>query len=314
MIDQHSHLLVIEDEEILRDILINTLSAQGYVVHAVTTGVDTLRLIDEHAGTLDAILLDRLLPDMDSLTLLPQIKAIPALKHVPVIIQTSLTAAEDVAAGLNAGAYYYLTKPFPPDTLLTIVRAALRDRQDYFELQDRLRLNEDSFHFLERGEFRFRTPDEARKIATVAAYAAPEPSRVVLGLTELMLNAVEHGNLAITYDEKSRLIAADALHQEIEHRLTDPRYANRNVRLFLEQTPSCVIFTIRDEGVGFEWQSYLEISPERAFDTHGRGIAMSRLLSFDQIEYRGRGNEVVCMVKRTCHRHGHYKLEAPCAE
>jgi DNA-binding response OmpR family regulator len=299
MTERPVQILVTEDEEILRDILVDTLSAQGYVVHAATTGADTLRLIDEHAHTLDAILLDRLLPDMDSLTLLPQIKAVSALAHVPVIIQTSLTAAEDVAAGLNAGAYYYLTKPFPPETLLTIVRAALRDRRDYLELQDRLRLNEDSFHYLERGEFRFRTPDEARKIAIVAAYAAPDPSRVVLGLTELMLNAVEHGNLAISYDEKSRLIAADALHQEIEHRLADPRFADRSVRLFLEQTSSCIAFTIRDEGLGFEWQSYLEISPERAFDTHGRGIAMSRLLSFDRMEYRGGGNEVVCTVSRT---------------
>jgi len=298
MTERPVQILVTEDEEILRDILVETLSAQGYVVHAATTGAETQQLIEAHAATLDAILLDRLLPDMDSLALMPQIKAIPALAHVPVIIQTSLTAAEDVAAGLNAGAYYYLTKPFPPDTLLSIIRAALRDRHGYLELQDRLKLNEDSFQYLERGEFRFRTPDEARKIAILAAYAAPDPSRVVLGLTELMLNAVEHGNLTISYDEKSRLLAADALAPEIERRLADPRFAERSVRLFLEQTPACVAFTIRDEGMGFEWQSYLEISPERAFDTHGRGIAMSRLLSFDQMEYRGRGNEVVCTVKR----------------
>ena len=37
----------------------------------------------------------------------------------------------------------------------------------------------------------------------------------------------------------------------------------------------------------------MEMSPERAFDTHGRGIAMSRLLSFDALDYRGCGNEVV---------------------
>jgi len=293
------HILVTEDEEILREILVDTLSAQGYVVHAATTGAETQQLIEAHANSLDAVLLDRLLPDMDSLMLLPQIKANPALAHVPVIIQTSLTAAEDVAAGLNAGAYYYLTKPFPPETLISIIKAALRDRQSYLELQERLLVNEDSFHYLERGEFRFRTPDEARKIATVAAHAAPDPSRVVLGLTELMLNAVEHGNLAISYDEKSRLLAADSLAQEIEQRLADPRHAGKSARLFLEQTPTGVAFTIRDEGMGFDWQSYLEISPERAFDTHGRGIAMSRLLSFDQMEYKGRGNEVVCTIRRT---------------
>lgn len=298
MTDSPFQILVTEDEAILRDILVDTLSAQGYVVHAATTGAETQQLIDAHADKLDAVLLDRLLPDMDSLTLIPQIKAIPALAHVPVIIQTSLTSADDIAAGLNAGAYYYLTKPFPPDTLLSIIKAALRDRYQYLELQNRLKLNEDSFRHLERGEFRFRTPEEARKIATLAAYAAPDPTRVVLGLTELMLNAVEHGNLAISYDEKSRLIAADALAQEIENRLVDPRFVARSVRLFIEQTPASVDFIIRDEGAGFYWEDYLEISPERVFDTHGRGIAMARLLSFDQMEYRGYGNEVVCVVRR----------------
>ena len=65
------------------------------------------------------------------------------------------------------------------------------------------------------------------------------------------------------------------------------------------RNPGELRFTVRDQGKGFDWQQYLEMSPERAFDTHGRGIAMSKLLSFDRLEYRGCGNEVECVVKLT---------------
>ena len=62
-----------------------------------------------------------------------------------------------------------------------------------------------TFGLMHEAAFAFRTLHSARDIATVLANAFPDPKRVVIGLTELLVNAVEHGNLAITYDEKSRL-------------------------------------------------------------------------------------------------------------
>jgi hypothetical protein len=60
--------------------------------------------------------------------------------------------------------------------------------------------------------------------------------------------------------------------------------------------PDRLVFTISDEGAGFDWRSYLEFSPERAFDPNGRGIAMARLTSFNILDYRDRGNIVVATV------------------
>ena len=48
---------------------------------------------------------------------------------------------------------------------------------------------------------------------------------------------------------------------------------------------------------GFDWKAYLEFSAERVFDLHGRGIAMSKAVSFDSLEYQGNGNTVVALVK-----------------
>jgi hypothetical protein len=50
--------------------------------------------------------------------------------------------------------------------------------------------------------------------------------------------------------------------------------------------------TVQDEGVGFDWEKYLQFDPERAFDPHGRGIALANKMSFDSLTYLGNGNTV----------------------
>ena len=54
---------------------------------------------------------------------------------------------------------------------------------------------------------------------------------------------------------------------------------------------------IEDDGQGFEWHKYVDMDLERAFDTHGRGIAMSRMISFDDVQYLGVGNKVEVTVR-----------------
>jgi hypothetical protein len=118
----------------------------------------------------------------------------------------------------------------------------------------------------------------------------------VLGLTELMVNAVEHGNLGITYREKSALNEKGNWRDEVDRRLALPENADRFATICMRRAADGISFTILDRGDGFDWQSYLEMCPERAFDSHGRGIAMSRMLSFTSVEYSGNGNTVCATV------------------
>lgn len=292
-----SLILVVEDEPISCEILVDTLRENGYESVVAETGAAAWDRITEYGERLDAILLDRLLPDMDSLSLLLRLKAEAAHLHVPVIMQTSLSSEEDIAAGLSAGAYYYLTKPFPPHTLLAIVRSAVKDRHEYLQLRESLSQTRSILKHIDHASFWFCTMNEARDLAVLAANVAPNPERVVLGLTELMLNAIEHGNLAISYAEKTELIANEGLEAEVARRLNLPEYAGRRARLKIEHCGDTLNFLIEDEGRGFDWLPFIDMSPTRAFDTHGRGIAMSRLISFDHVEYRGRGNEVLGTIK-----------------
>ncbi len=291
-----AHILVVEDEPINLDILVENLQAEGYRTTSATCGEEAWRLIQQTPNAFDVILLDRIMPDIDGIEILRRLRSNAGPSDAPVIMQTAMTADADVAAGLRAGAYYYLTKPFSAVTLLAIVAAAIKDYRLRLDLQRDVRETSHAMHCLNQAKFKFNTPDEARKLATLLAQTAPDPSRAVLGLTELMLNAIEHGNLGITYAEKSLLIGADRLQTEIALRLAMPAYAERRVTVEFERNVEAVSYLIRDEGKGFQWREFLDISPDRAFDTHGRGIAMSRMLSFDRMEYRANGNEVVAAI------------------
>lgn len=289
-------VLVVDDEPIGREMLAENLAVEGYLVVEAESGEAAWKQIDSTPERFDAILLDRMMPDMDGIEILRRVKNRSDMRHVPVIMQTGMTADAEVLEGLQAGAYYYLTKPFSADTLLAIVAAATRDYRGHKELEDEVKRQGQILSCLAEARFVYRSPEEARSLAALLANVAPDPGRVVLGLSELMLNAVEHGNLEIGYQQKSALIESDSLNLEIERRLASQELGSRRAEVKIHRSESELIFQICDQGVGFNWAGYLEMSPERAFDTHGRGIAMSRLISFDRLEYLGRGNEVEAII------------------
>jgi anti-sigma regulatory factor (Ser/Thr protein kinase) len=147
-------------------------------------------------------------------------------------------------------------------------------------------------------EYQIRTLAEAKELAARLAQAHPDPERVVIGLTELLVNAVEHGNLGITYREKADLLDRGDLQAEIERRLALPELAARRVKVTLCCDAETIATRIEDEGEGFDWLPYLDIDPERALDPNGHGIAIARGMSFDDVTYHGRGNVVVALIRR----------------
>lgn len=151
------------------------------------------------------------------------------------------------------------------------------------------------------GEFEFRTIGEGRSLATLLARAFPDPERVEIGLTELLVNAVEHGNLGITGDEKCALLERGELGIEIERRLAQPELSARRVRVTVWRTDETIVAAIADEGSGFDWHEWIDRdAPESlSLDPNGRGILIARALSFDRLDYNERGNVVTAAVELT---------------
>lgn len=289
-------ILIIDDEPFNIEILLEYLENSGYQLDTAEDGQEAWEKLEATPDYYDVVILDRMMPRMNGLELLERIKRHPVMQSIPVILQTALAAQDEVVEGIQAGAWYYLTKPFDEELLAGVLGTAIEDRLRYRRMQKESSVAGRTFGLMCEGRFRFRTLEAARDLATVLANACPDAGKVVIGMSELLINAVEHGNLGITYDEKSQLREQQCWEEEVARRLADPLYADRQVEVHYRRDPAAVEVVIIDEGEGFDWQRYMDMDPRRAFDTHGRGIAMSRLISFDRVEYRGKGNEVVVRV------------------
>jgi len=127
---------------------------------------------------------------MDGMAVLNLIKKHPRYLRVPVIMQTAVGSPDAVSEGLAAGAYYYLVKPFQRDMLLAIVDAAVSAYRERQQIEEQIREQTQGYRLLKNGEFEFRTLTEARQLTFMLSQACPDPERVALVLSELLVNAV----------------------------------------------------------------------------------------------------------------------------
>lgn len=291
-------ILIVDDDEIIRDVTCELLGQCGYAVEIAEDGMAAWEKIDLAPSRFDLMLLDKKMPRLDGIGLLKRIKSDGRFSELPVVMLTGDSRQEDIAEGLAEGAFYYLTKPLVENVLLLIIKNTLEASHQKRELRAQVGKQANSLNLMRRAIFCYRTLPEARDLALLLADASKAPERTVNGYSELLINAVEHGNLDISYAEKSQLLLEDRWESEVEARLRHPQYLDRVVNVTLEKTVAANIVTITDQGKGFDWQAYVEFSPERAFDLHGRGIAMSKAASFDNLEYLGNGSSVVATVRR----------------
>ena len=116
-------ILVIEDHEENRRLLRDLLTSNGYELIEAVTGEEGLMLAETHVP--DLILMDIQLPGLDGCEATRRIKAIPALRHIPVIVVTSYGLSGDDLKAMEAGCDAYLSKPFDPVELLAKIREYL---------------------------------------------------------------------------------------------------------------------------------------------------------------------------------------------
>ncbi len=114
-----------------------------------------------------------------------------------------------------------------------------------------------------------------------------------LALHEMLMNAIEHGNCGITYEDKEEWLQGDRYIMDlIEQRCQDPAIAKRRVTFEYAIGPASSSFLIADEGEGFNWRAMADPSnDENLLRRHGRGILMTKI-STRNLSYNEKGNEV----------------------
>lgn len=299
-----TRILAVDDEALNLEILLEYFADEcALSLDTADGGEAAWALLQNPENDYKAILLDRMMPGLDGIGLLKRIKGDARLAGIPVIMQTAANSAAQIREGLEAGAYYYLTKPYRRDNLLAIVQAALIDAEARDALRLQLHSHINSLQFLKQAEFSIRTVDEASQLASFIARACPNAEMVVMGISELLINAVEHGNLGLSYAEKSSLMRDDCWRPEIDRRAALATNIEKEVKLQFQRDERSITLRVIDQGNGFDWQSFLEIEPERAFDPNGRGIALARLLSFSTLIYEGGGNTAVATISLAENNH-----------
>jgi len=284
-------IMVIDDEPNNLRLIATDLHAKGFESVAMDSGQAALRVLDEQSN-IELIILDRMMPKMNGIEFIAALKKQMLDEHPAIIMLTAAAQTHQIAEGIAAGVFYYITKPYDVELLYTVINAALADQQRLLSLRKEVEEYRSKIHVLEQASFSIQRLDQARFLATFLSNMYPDPKRLVVGIHELLINAIEHGNLGITYGQKTALLRSNQWLAEIEYRSNLPANINKRVAVSFWKFSDRIELQIQDQGAGFDWQDYLYIAPERATDPHGRGIAMSKLMSFDELTYCDGGRQV----------------------
>src|SRR6266508_5093527 len=114
-------ILIIDDEEIMREILETLLAREGYSVRVAAGGAEGVELAK--SVPFDAVIVDVMMPGMDGMAVLQELKKFD--DELPVIMITAFASVENAIAAMKRGAFDYITKPFKNDEVLAVLRNAL---------------------------------------------------------------------------------------------------------------------------------------------------------------------------------------------
>jgi CheY-like chemotaxis protein len=288
------NVLIIDEAPDELSLLEQTLEDGGYTLRAARSIADGRAAIEESLlsggpDELDAIILDWRGREPEAVELLHWLQALPQTKQLEIIVHSEGCVPESLQEGLDRGVFVHLAKPDQAGRLRCLVSAALARRElrrSVLALTEQVKA---CFGLLAQGTFEIRTPSDAELLAAHIGSACGDTQRGVAVL-ELLMNGIEHGNLGISYEEKSRLLSERRYKEELERRLALEQNRFKRVRATLTRIGDHLQILIFDSGPGFDYSRYLSFDQSRFFDAHGRGILLARAAL--DVEYFDPGNLV----------------------
>jgi CheY-like chemotaxis protein len=118
-------VLVVDDDEVIRQLITLNLELEGFEVHEASDGADALRKVAEVDPAV--ITLDVMMPNLDGWDAAARLRSDPETAHVKVVLLSARAQEADVRRGNRLGVDAYLTKPFDPDDLIDLVRRLAED-------------------------------------------------------------------------------------------------------------------------------------------------------------------------------------------
>lgn len=288
-------LLLVEDDPASMSYLEIVVRKEGYEYKSAPDGQIGLELF--RSFNPDMVISDINMANMDGLEMLKRIKFLKP--ECVVIMLTAFNSEEFVVKAMQSGANNYLKKPARREQLIALLRKYTAFVEDVKQIKN-------IAEYEKEHSFTFQFKSNIEIIPAICTYLIDETGAcfeedialdVKLGLGELILNAVEHGNLGITFSEKNEAVQDDILQNLYIERLLDKKLADKLVTINFKKNEEMCMWEIEDEGDGFDPDAIPNpLSEEGILRLHGRGIFICRF-HFDDLFYNEKGNKVT-IVKR----------------
>ncbi|MAI72990.1 MAG: hypothetical protein CMM01_19085 [Rhodopirellula sp.] len=291
-----SHILVVDDSPTqLRQIQF-LLEREGFVVHSALDGVQALASIEDNMPML--VVTDLQMPEMNGLELVASVKeTIPSL---PVILTTSQGSEEIASEALKAGAASYVPKRELNDTLIPVLQQVMAVNKATRAVPNVAQNAVESNITLEVTNDEAQIPDIISRLelpmVELDLFDEGERMQIAMALDEALLNAMIHGNLEVSSELRQSDDGAPYV-KMIAKRKKEAPYSDRKVTIKLEASNEQIIFTIRDDGPGFDAAALRDpTDPENLERAGGRGLLLINAF-MDEVSHNEVGNEIR-MVKR----------------
>ena len=288
-------ILVVDDDDTMRQLLNVALGKINFEVLTAENGQAGWEVFEREKPFL--VFTDVEMPEMDGLELLRKIKK--ASPHTIVVVMTSYSSEERVIEVLKLGGDNYLKKPFQISEIHSLANRykQFSEEKDFFQ-QAAARV--DLLNMNLTLENSLGIASSASKF--LAQHLEPflfdeDPTTIRLGFFEMLINAIEHGNLEIDYETKTKALHKNEFSKLFEQRRKDPQFIRRRIFVDMEVKQGVCRVNIRDQGKGFDWRRWIKRGKsDSILATHGRGIMMTQLY-FDEIVYNEAGNHVTLIKK-----------------
>ena len=291
MVQDMSSILVIDDSAFDRRLATSILEkSASYDVTNASDGREALDLLANQS--FDLVITDLNMPGMSGLELIRELqKTHPDL---PTIVMTAFGSEATAMYALQAGAYGYVPKHHLQEELAAIVETVLSTTA-------RQRQEDDFLCFVEKQAMTLKLPSERQRIVPTIAYLqklmnsmdlfkGPKVTHMGVALEEALCNAIIHGNLEVSSELRTR--DDNSYSDQIEQRSRTAPYADRRVTIDVRLDFNAAVFTIRDEGPGFDISSLPDPhNPENLLRPSGRGLTLMHAF-LDEVTHNEKGNEV----------------------
>ncbi|KPJ89809.1 MAG: hypothetical protein AMS17_00335 [Spirochaetes bacterium DG_61] len=288
-------ILIIDDESPIREVLNTALAGKGYRVYEAEDGRMGIKVFEDEKP--EIVITDVNMPEMTGIELTKHIRE--ANSEADIIIMTGYGTEELVIEALRSGASNYIKKPIQFNELFNILDNIILKKENkkrYVVLKEVVSYEKKN---LILGNDILKVWGTVNQIVFNLPPTLHDKSveGVKLGLYEILVNAIEHGNLGITYEEKKEALDTNKYSELFTKRLKEANEQGKVIDIESIYNGDELAVRVKDQGNGFDYKTLPPLSePDALLSAHGRGILLASLY-FDSIEYSDPGNEVT-LIKR----------------